>query len=33
MILDLIILGFGINAFMSAAKVGRKRQSEPGSAS
>ena len=32
MILDLVILGFGINAFMSAAKVGRKRQSEPGSA-
>jgi hypothetical protein len=27
MILDLIILGFGINAFMSAAKVGRKRRS------
>jgi voltage-gated potassium channel len=28
MILDLVILGVGINAFVSAARVGRKRQSE-----
>ena len=31
MILDLFILGFGINAFVSAAKLGRKRQSESSS--
>ena len=31
MILDLFILGFGINAFVSAAKLGRKRQSESNS--
>jgi len=28
MLLDLVILGVGINAFVSAARVGRKRQSE-----
>ncbi len=33
MILDLLILGFGINAFVSAAKVGRKRQSESSASS
>jgi len=36
MLLDLVILGVGINAFVSAARVGRKRQSaadEAGSAS
>ena len=31
MILDLFILGFGINAIVSAAKIGRKRQSESNS--
>ena len=35
MILDLLILGFGINAFVSAARMGRQRRSagEVGSAS
>ena len=31
MILDLFILGFGINAIVSAAKIGRKRQSKSAS--
>ncbi len=33
MILDLFILGFGVNAIVSAAKIGRKRQSESSSSS